>query len=273
MIRALFMIAIAGFVLSVGSFAAAVAIGGPDAIARSAWGWNWSNGHWGWDDDDNRGSSYDARGPSTSREIAWSGGDEVEFDVRADVTYTQAPGPAKLVVTGPQGVVDRVIVDGQRVHFRGRTSYARLNIVMTAPNVTSFGINGSDRLTIENYSQDRLSLDLSGSAEVTARGRARDVSIDISGSGEAHLGELKAEAAVVDISGSGEATIAPTQSAKLDISGSGEVTLLTRPARLESDVSGSGTIRQGTAEQSSASPSPSPSPSPSDSPFAEDKKL
>ena len=37
MIRVLVTIAVAGFVLSVASFAAAVAIGGPEALHRSAW--------------------------------------------------------------------------------------------------------------------------------------------------------------------------------------------------------------------------------------------
>ena len=37
MIRVLFMIAIAGFVLSVASLSAAVALGGPDFVAKGGW--------------------------------------------------------------------------------------------------------------------------------------------------------------------------------------------------------------------------------------------
>lgn len=259
MIRTLFMIAAAGFVLSLASFAAAIAIGGPDAMARGAWGaapWigsrHW-DGDWDWDHDGGDGGS--SGGPAVTREIAWSGRDKVEFDVRADVTYTQAAGPAKLVVTGPQGLIERLTVDGERVHFRGRTSYARVKIVMTAPNVTAFEVNGNDRLTIENYDQDRLTLDLSGSPEVTARGRAGELTLDISGSGQAELGELATERAAVDISGSGEATIAPRDRASIDISGSGEVVLLTNPPSLSTDVSGSGSIRR-----ESRTPAPTPTP-------------
>jgi hypothetical protein len=260
MIRALLMIAAAGFVLSVASFAAALAIGGPEALARGAWGaapWIVSKN---WDSSEEHGRWGGAGGPTVTRELTWSGADTVEFDVRADVTYTQAPGPAKLTVTGPQGLVERLAIDDGRIYFRGRSSYSRINIVMTAPNVTRFELNGNDRLTIENYDQDRLRLDLSGSPDVTARGRTRELSVEISGSGQADLGQLAAEAATVDISGSGEATIAPRESASVDISGSGEVTLLTNPKSLSTDISGSGSIRQG-----SRTPSPTPSESPSPS--------
>ena len=49
MIRVLTMIAVAGFVLSLASLSAAVAIGGPDAIARGGWMFadrDWSHTHW-----------------------------------------------------------------------------------------------------------------------------------------------------------------------------------------------------------------------------------
>lgn len=264
MIRTMLMIAGAGFVLCVASLSAALAIGGPELLTEGAWRWSgsrgpvwerWSHDDWDHDRRDDRGSG----GPEVTRELAWSGRDTVDFDVRADVTYTQAPGPAKLVVTGPRDLVDRLEVDGERIRFRGRTSYARITIAMTAPNVTGFELNGNDRLTIENYDQDRLVLDLSGSPQVTARGKTRELDLDISGSGQADLGGLTAVGADVDISGSGEAKIAPSDRARLDISGSGEVVLTTRPKNLQTDVSGSGSIRQ---ESDAAEPAADETPAP-----------
>jgi hypothetical protein len=95
-----------------------------------------------------------------------------------------------------------------------------------------------------NYRQDSLGLDLSGDADVTATGEAKAIDLSISGSANANLGDVKARTANVDIEGSGDATLAPIDAAKIDISGSGDVTLLTHPPRLESNVSGSGTIHQ-----------------------------
>ena len=70
--------------------------------------------------------------------------------------------------------------------------------------------------------------------------------------------------ATVDISGSGEARIAPSESARLDISGSGEIDLVTTPRRLETNVSGSGSVNhEGGAPQPPALPEAPNAPRPS----------
>lgn len=263
MIRTLAIIALAGFVLSIASFAVAVAVGGPAAITDLAWGHGWGpfrHGHFGPDDRDE--FAADAGGaPTETRELAWNGSDRLEVEIPADVTYTQAPGPAKLVVTGPRRAIDDLVVEDGRISFehnrRHRRNFGRaLTITLTAPDVQRFDLDGSGRLEIRDYRQDKLDVSLSGSGDVKASGQAREVTLDINGSGGVDLGQVAAESAEVSISGSGEATIAPTRRAKLDVSGSGDVTLLTHPAELESDVSGSGTIRQGGSASAAAQPAP-----------------
>ncbi len=59
--------------------------------------------------------------------------------------------------------------------------------------------------------------------------------------------------------------IAPTDWAKVEISGSGDVTLLTDPPKLETDVSGSGSIRRGRSGDTAAAPSGAESPPPAKS--------
>ena len=262
MIRVLVIVAVTGFLVSVVCFSAAVGIAGPDALRD--WAWN-SDGHWnfwhdhegwtreGWGDRHHHWDQ-DGGGAQTTREIAWTGGDSLDVDLPADVKYTQRPGPAKLVVTGPQEAVADVVVEDGHVRFnQDHHRWADLTIVMTAPSVTRFEMDGSGKLAIANYKQDKLVLDLSGDSEIVANGEVKDIDLSISGSANADLGELKAKSAEVNIEGSGDATLAPTDAAKVDISGSGDVTLLTRPPRLESHVSGSGSIRQG--EPEAATPS------------------
>lgn len=274
MIRVLVMIAVTGFLVSVVTLSTAVAIGGPDLVSDGIWRWG-RHGDWNFTFDDDWGSrhrrgrwdrAWSDGGPQTTREVAWSGGDSLEIDVPADVTYAQGAGPGKLTISGPKDVVDAIEVEDGRIRIaddhRG-AHWGDLTISMTAPAVTHFDMSGSGKLAITGYRQDKLSLDLSGNADVTASGEARSLALNISGSSNADLGGLKTRSADVDIQGSGDATVAPADEAKIDISGSGDVTLLTHPARLESNVSGSGSVRQ---EGSAATPSPSGTPSPNPPP-------
>jgi hypothetical protein len=248
MTRTLVLIAFAAFILSVACIAGAVALGG-QAIANHHWDHNWNIDFDGqkWrhiDKDDDRGGSG---GPTSTREIAWPGGDKIEFDVPADVQYTQGAGPAKLVITGPKDEVDRVELSDGQLQFRDDEDFddGRLTVVMTAPDVRHFSIDGDNNLTIAGYSQDDLSVDVSGHGAINAKGKTRAASLAISGDGVVDLSGLTAQSADADISGSGRASIAPTDSADLSISGSGEIDLLTHPAKLTSDVSGSGRIVEG----------------------------
>jgi hypothetical protein len=269
MIRVLVLIAVTGFLVSVVTLSTAIAIGGPDALADSAWSWG-RNGAWNFGDNyGNWGGHYHGwsrhewadNGAQATRELAWNGGDSLEVDVPANVTYTQAPGAGKLTITGPKDAVDALEVDGGQLRFSGhRHHWSELTIAMSAPGVTHFDLHGASKLDIEGYKQDKLNLDISGNADVTAKGEAKGLELTISGSSDTDLSGLKLENADVDITGSGEATLAPTASANLNISGSGDVTLLTRPAKLESNVTGSGSVHQKDSGPPSASVSPAPLP-------------
>ena len=89
-----------------------------------------------------------------------------------------------------------------------------------------------------------MALSISGSADVTASGRTDALDLDIAGSGDADLRALDAKDAKVDIAGSGDADIAPTGDVQVSIAGSGDVSLATRPAKLTSEIAGSGDVYQ-----------------------------
>ena len=262
MIRVLAMIAVTGFLVSIVTLSTAVAIGGPEALTDGAWGrWGpWASGNWSVDGNrwGHHGFRWDGEtGPQATREMAWTGGETLEVDVPADITYTQAPGPGKLIVTGPKRAVEALELNNGTLAFSGRHhGWSQISIVMTAPAVRRFDLRGSGDLAIVDYRQDKLSLDLSGSANVSAKGEARAVDLVVSGSADTDLSGLKVTDAQVEISGSGGATLAPTGKARLDISGSGEVTLLSHPASLESNVSGSGSIHQRDEGAPPARPAP-----------------
>ncbi|MEH6697654.1 MAG: DUF2807 domain-containing protein [Brevundimonas sp.] len=259
MIRTSLIIAAAGLVLTLICLGGAFALGGRDLAAH---GWSWTV----FDRDGHpvrfervRNADAHSTGPEVTRTLAWDGTDTLVMDFDGDVEYVQGD-TAGVTVTGPEGLVDRVEITQGRIRLkdgedqvylswddgglRGWSPRDDLRIVVTAPDVTRFRLNGSGHIDIRAYDQDQMDLGISGSGEIEAEGRARALALDISGSGEVDLDTLELADADVTVSGSGEARLGPTGRAAVAISGSGDVTLTRRPASLDSRISGSGDIRQ-----------------------------
>lgn len=246
MIRTLVIIAAAGFVLCIASFAGAFAIaGGPFWIEDGRfhrWSFEGHGDRHGWHGRVDRDQDQDEA--VQKRQLTWTGGDRLETDLPADIRYTQDAN-TQLTIQAPDEVLKHLVIrDGRITTDDSGLDFDRITIVLHAPNVTRFDLSGAQQLTIDGYKQDLLDLRISGAADVTAVGEAKTVKLDITGSGQADLGHLDAEAAEVDISGSGDAAIAPRKAADIRISGNGKIELLTHPADLRTDITGMGQIDQ-----------------------------
>jgi hypothetical protein len=276
MIRILALIAGIGFILSVACLAGAAALGGNDI--RHGWRMPES-----WRvhirDDDGSEVTFGPDGVEereanrTTRTLTWVGGQRLEVSLPASIHYTQAAGPVRLTVSGPRELVDRVRLDGPRLHADGPMGFRRrLRVEMTAPDVSTFQLNGAGRLDIAGYDRPTLDIESNGASQVIARGRAGQVSLRISGAGDADLSHVRGDAARVEISGAGNASVAPRQRAEIRISGAGNVTLATRPAHVDQDISGVGRVIQsdepledddaGSATTNAAVPAPDAPPAP-----------
>lgn len=227
-------------------------------IASSMGRLDWSKAEF-WDFDGDFGPDLDiADGPQVTRTLAWTGDDELTVNVSADVEYVQGPD-AKMVITGPKGYVEALTLNGDdRLSYRHRVRHApRVKVVLTAPDVSEFTMNGSQRLNINGFDHDKLEVTINGSGKVTGAGKADRLEVNIHGSGDADFGQLATDRARVSIAGSGDATVAPKDAADVSIAGSGDVILKTRPATLETRIAGSGRIIQETpAEPSAVTPAP-----------------
>lgn len=249
MIRTLLIITGASLVLCIAALGGAAALGGRD-LARHGGSWTF------WDDGEPHTVRVlrNDRGPQITRTLAWDGGDRLDVEVAADVTYVQGD-TASVVVSGPKEQVEALRLTAGRLTFGddddrighvvfGWGDYAPLRITVTAPAVTAFNLSSSGDLLIRDYDQPSLFVAIDGSGEVEATGRTEALELDISGSGEADLSGLLTRDADVEISGSGEAVVGPTGAARIAISGSGDVDLSRRPASLTQSISGSGDVNQ-----------------------------
>jgi hypothetical protein len=246
MVRTLLLIAGAAFAATLACFAIAVSLGPFDWRP-----WAYNHGEWG-------RPSASGDGPEVSREIAWTGGDELNVRLPAEVVYTQG-SPARLVVTGRQAAVEHVVLDGHTLRFDRRVRRSGgVRIQLTAPDVNDFSLAGAHTLRIEGYDQDNLDINMAGSGDVVGRGRARSLDVRMAGSGDVDLRDLPVEDADLDIAGSGDTVLAATGTVDINIAGSGDVTLTTRPRDLDTHVFGSGRITQPPAAPEPAAPAKAP---------------
>lgn len=257
MIRNLIVIAAASFVLTLVCAVGVVALGGRELMEH---GWSIPGDIHVSDSGDDVHISVGGRevpGPDTTRDLAWAGGSSLQINLPAEVAYIQGP-VAKVTVTGPKALVDRVtLVDGAlRLESAGGEARVLvgghgvnidavrrgLKVTVVAPAVTRFVLNGSPSLSLAAYDQPELTVEINGSGEVTGTGKTQALSLSIAGSGDAALAGLKAQNATVSVSGSGDAELSATGAVQVAIAGSGDVTLTVKPASLSSNIDGSGDL-------------------------------
>ncbi len=120
-----------------------------------------------------------------------------------------------------------------------------IEVFVTMPAVNNASMSGSGKLNINGIfpAQNQFRLTISGSSDTKVNGSipTDEVSVNISGSGDADLQNVQAKNGDVRISGSGDVRLSVQNSLKARISGSGKV-FYTGNATVDSEISGSGTV-------------------------------
>lgn len=105
-------------------------------------------------------------------------------------------------------------------------------------------VSGSGKVILNCSVRDRASFEISGSGKIEASGSAKEVRASISGSGKVLAAGLVTDDCEVRISGSGDVEIHVNKELDATISGSGTVSYKGSPAHVNSNSSGSGSIRK-----------------------------
>lgn len=120
---------------------------------------------------------------------------------------------------------------------------ALAEVTVVLPEVSGVRIKGAGKVTYHGFTQEELSIDITGSGDVDLEGNAERLDAEISGSGEVAAYRLNVKTARLRVSGSGDIRATVTQSVKARVSGSGKIKISGNPADRDTDVSGSGKIR------------------------------
>ncbi|MCF7801779.1 MAG: DUF2807 domain-containing protein [Candidatus Marinimicrobia bacterium] len=163
----------------------------------------------------------------------------------------------------------RTEVDDQTLHIGTRPSFnirprSPINIYITLPQIAGISVSGSGDVASEDeFRTDKLDLrvsgsghialpveakqinsHLSGSGKIILRGNATELACNISGSGTLDARQLTARDVTSSVSGSGSSLVNADRFLHASVSGSGHVWYYGEPDELESNVSGSGSVKE-----------------------------
>jgi len=105
-------------------------------------------------------------------------------------------------------------------------------------------VRGNRDSDLGHVDQKSLKITIADSGSVMAEGKVDDLTVSILGSGHARLGKLAARNVSVEVMGSGDATVAPSDELNATIMGSGDVHVTTRPKQIRRMIMGSGRITE-----------------------------
>lgn len=105
-------------------------------------------------------------------------------------------------------------------------------------------VSGSGTVSVNGAISGKADFEISGSGKVEASGSAESLNTDISGSGRVRGANLVVNTARIDISGSGDVEITVNKDLDAEISGSGTVLYKGNPSHVNSNASGSGSVKK-----------------------------
>ena len=125
-------------------------------------------------------------------------------------------------------------------------SYAseeKLVVNINTPNYDEVSLSGSGNINILDFKNNNLSLNISGSGNITGNGEVETLVVKINGSGNLMSKEIKSKSATITINGSGDGEVFASDSISAKINGSGNIKYFGNPENVDSIINGSGDIK------------------------------
>lgn len=171
---------------------------------------------------------------------------ELRQDISATVTV-KAGATGRCTITADDNILPLIVTEraGNVLRItctKGYVTSRRIQIDVETPLLTRAELAGSGEIEIVDVTKDRIALDISGSGDIRATGRAAELDATINGSGDVAAAGLIAGTVHVTVNGSGDAHVHARSALTTEIHGSGDIVYAGNPARVRHAVSGSGTV-------------------------------
>jgi len=192
------------------------------------------------------GNTVKGSGKSATVDRAIGAFNGIHLDISADITVT-AGKTQQCKITADDNILPLILTECSENTLRisAKDSYSssrKVRIALETPLLTSAEINGSGNIDIKEVTRDQVALVISGSGDITTKGKVTRLSATINGSGDVHAAELKSKSATINVNGSGDADVHVTEILTAKVHGSGDITYTGSPSKVHTAVKGSGGI-------------------------------
>lgn len=116
-------------------------------------------------------------------------------------------------------------------------------LTIELPNVNELTVSGSTSIDYHDISSGNLTVDISGSADISLAGVCTQLDASISGAATIKAKSLIAKKATLSVSGAGDIRTTITDQIKARVSGAGDIKVFGNPGLRDTKVSGAGEIK------------------------------
>lgn len=190
---------------------------------------SWKNWNWGSDDKVN---VYITVANVEGLDVSGSGELIAQTKITGSTINLDVSGSGSLTAEIEAGDVDTDVSGSGEIILKGKFKSVKADV------------SGSGRVSVNGTISGKADFEISGSGKVEASGSADSMSAEISGSGKVMGANFVTNTCKIDIAGSGDVEITVNKDLDADISGSGTVLYKGNPSRVNSDASGSGSVKK-----------------------------
>lgn len=166
-----------------------------------------------------------------------------QIEVSDGIGVTVRIGPAESLEVSAQESILPIIttdVEGDTLQVGSSEAYTTsegVEVVVVTPALDRLSMSGGSQGLVGGLDVQRLDIELSGGAGVTAMGASDSVTLNMTGGSRASLEDLAAETIILDLSGGANATVQASDEVSGSASGGSRVTAL-GDAQVNVEVSG-----------------------------------
>ena len=169
--------------------------------------------------------------------------DNIETEVRNGTLHIKSIQNINLVPSRGEGVFITIPVDEiEMIRLSGSGNFATKKTL--GSNDLDIQVSGSRNIDL-TVDVNEISIATSGSSNIALKGHGEELKVRSSGSSNVQAYELQVDEATFELSGSSDVETTVNQSLTSRVSGSGTVHYRGNPSKLDSKISGSGSVSKG----------------------------